>query len=155
MLYIHTAEYCLALKGKKSCHMLQWMNLDEITLNDSIYDQTGLPQVVLVVKNLPANAGVIGYTGSMHGLGRSPRGGHGNPLQYSYLENPMDRGAWRATVHRAAKSRTRMKQLSNSTVWHHIYDVSKIVKFTETESRMMVIRVYVGVKGYRGRRIVV
>ena len=44
--------------------------------------------------------------GSIPGLGRSPRGGHGNPLQYSYLENPMDRGASWATVHRAGKSRT-------------------------------------------------
>ena len=146
ILYIHTAEYCLALKGKKSCHMLQWMNLDEIILNDSIYDQIGPFQVVLVVKNLPANVEVIGDTGSMPGLGRSPGGGHGNPLQYSCLENPMDRGAWRATVHRAAKSWTRLKQLSTSTVWFHLYYVSKIVKFTETESRMMVTRVYVGVK---------
>ena len=49
-------------------------------------------QVVLVVKNLPANAG---DTSMIPGLGRSPGGGHGNPLQYSCLENPMDRGAWR------------------------------------------------------------
>ena len=41
--------------------------------------------------------------GSIYGLGRSPGGGHGNPLQYSYLENPMDRGAWRAVVHRVTK----------------------------------------------------
>ena len=49
-----------------------------------------------VVKNLLTNAGDMG---SIPGLGRSPRGGNGNPLQYSCLENPMDRGAWRATVH--------------------------------------------------------
>ena len=84
------------------------MNLDEIILNDSICDQIGPFQVVLVVKNLPANVEVIGDTGSMPGLGRSPGGGHGNPLQYSCLENPMDRGAWRATVHRAAKSWTQL-----------------------------------------------
>ena len=59
-----------------------------------------------MVKNLPANAGAAGYTGWIPGLGRSPGGGNGNPLQYSCLENPMDRGAWRATVHVAAKSRT-------------------------------------------------
>ena len=57
------------------------MNLDEIILNDSIYDQIGPPQVVLVVKNLPANVEVIGDTGSMPGLGRSPGGGHGNQFQ--------------------------------------------------------------------------
>ena len=50
-----------------------------------------------------------GHTGSVPGLGRSPGGGHGNPLQCSCLENPMDRGAWWAMVHRVAKSRTRLK----------------------------------------------
>ena len=50
--------------------------------------------------------------GSIPGLGRSPGGGHGNQLQYSCLENPIDRGAWWATVHRVSKSRARMKQLS-------------------------------------------
>ena len=60
-------------------------------------------QVVLVVKNLPANAGDIIDMGSIPGSGRSPGGEHGNPFQYSCLENPMDRGAWWATVHRVAK----------------------------------------------------
>ena len=53
----------------------------------------------LVVKNPPAKAGDIRDMGLISGSERSPRRGHGNPLQYSYLENPMDRGAWRATVH--------------------------------------------------------
>ena len=53
-----------------------------------------------VEKNLPANAGDMG---SILGLGRSPGGGHGNPLQYSCLQNPMDRGAWQATVHRVTE----------------------------------------------------
>ena len=48
-------------------------------------------------------------------MGRSPRGGHGNPLQYSCLENPMDRGAWQATVHRVTKSQTQLKRLSSSS----------------------------------------
>ena len=52
-----------------------------------------------VVKNLPANAGDIGDSGLIPGLGRSPREGNGNPLQYSCLENSMDRGAWQAIVH--------------------------------------------------------
>ena len=52
-----------------------------------------------MVNNPPVNAG---DTGSIPGLGRSPGGGHGHPLQYSCLENPMDRGAWRATVHGVA-----------------------------------------------------
>ena len=62
-----------------------------------------------VVKNLPANTGNIKDTGSILGSGRSPGGGHGNPLQYSCLENPMDRGAWWAIVHRVAKSQTLLK----------------------------------------------
>ena len=69
-------------------------------------------QVTLVVKYLPANAGDITDTDSIPGLGRSPGGGHGNPLQYSCLENPMDRGAWQATVHRVTKSQTWLKWLS-------------------------------------------
>ena len=54
----------------------------------------GTSQVALVVKNLPANAADIRDTGSIPRLGKSPGGGHGNPLQYSCLQNPMDRGAW-------------------------------------------------------------
>ena len=56
-----------------------------------------------MVKNLPADAGDIRDTGSILGLGRSSGGGHGNPLQYSCLENPKDRGAWQATVHGVTK----------------------------------------------------
>ena len=58
---------------------------------------TGASQVALVVKNLPANAGDSGDAGSIPGLGRSPGGVHGNPLELSGLKNPMDRGAWGAT----------------------------------------------------------
>ena len=63
-------------------------------------------QVVLVIKNPPANAGDIRDEGSTPGSGRSPEGGPGNPLQYSCLENPMDRGA---IVHGVAKSQTQLK----------------------------------------------
>ena len=58
-----------------------------------------------MVKTASTSAGDIGGTGLIPGLGRSPGGRHGNPLQYSCLENPMDRGAWWATVYAAAKSR--------------------------------------------------
>ena len=58
-----------------------------------------------VLKNTPVNAGDVGL---IPGLGRSPRTGNGNPLQYSCLGNPMDSGAWWATVHRAAKSQTQL-----------------------------------------------
>ena len=60
-------------------------------------------------KEFACNAGDTGNVGSIPGSGRSPGGGHGNPLQYPCLENPMDRGAWRATVHSVAKSQTQLK----------------------------------------------
>ena len=70
--------------------------------NDKFYEENktsnvmeGASQVALVVKNMPANAGDLRDPVLIPGLGRSPRGEHGNPLQYSCLENPMDRGASR------------------------------------------------------------
>ena len=64
------------------------------------------PQVALVVKNLPADSGDIRDVDSVLGSERPSGGGNGNPLQYSCLENPMDRGAWGATVHKVTKSQT-------------------------------------------------
>ena len=78
---------------------------------------TWASQVALVVKNLHANAGDLRDSGSIPGSARSPGGGHGNPLQYSCLENPMDRGAWPSTGHEVAKSWTGLEQLST-----HILD---------------------------------
>ena len=66
-------------------------------------------------KTSPANAADIRDRGSIPGLGRSPGGGHGTPLQYSCLEQPMDRGAWWATVHGVTKTQTRLKRLSTHT----------------------------------------
>ena len=62
-----------------------------------------------MVKNLPACAGGVRDMGSIPGSGRSPGGEHDNPLQYSYLKNPMDRGARRATVHSVTKNQTQLK----------------------------------------------
>ena len=64
------------------------------------------------VKEFTCYTGAAGDLGSVPGSGRSPGGGHGNPLQYSWLENPMDRGAWWALIHRVAKSQTGLKQFS-------------------------------------------
>ena len=64
--------------------------------------------MALVVKNLLAHAGDIKDTGSIPGSGRSPGGVLGNPLQYSCLENPMDRGAWQDTAHGVAESKTQV-----------------------------------------------
>ena len=71
----------------------------------------GASQVLLMVKNLLANAGDIRDAGSIPELGRPPGGGRSNPLQYSCLENPTDRGAWWPTVHRVAKSWIRLERL--------------------------------------------
>ena len=76
-------------------------------------------QVVLVVKNLTANASDVGL---IPGLGRYPGGGNGNPLQYSCQENPMDGGAWWTAVHGVAKSRTR---LSDFTFTFHFHTLEK------------------------------
>ena len=73
-----------------------------------------------VVKNLPASAGDVG---SVPELGRSPGEGNGNPLQYSCLENPMDRGAWQATVHRVTKESGTTYQLNSN--YTHTTDQSE------------------------------
>ena len=73
---------------------------------------TGFPDGLLV-KNRPAN---VGYAGSIPGLERSPGGGNGNLLQYSCLENSMDRGAWQATVHEVAESRTRLSTVTHVSI---------------------------------------
>ena len=68
-----------------------------------------------VVKNLSANTGTKGYVGLIPGLGRSPGGENGNPLQYSCLENHMDRGTWGATVYGVAKSQTQLRHVHINT----------------------------------------
>ena len=82
-------------------------------------------QVVLVVKNPPANARDINDMGSTPRSGKSSGGGHSNPLQYSCLENPMDRGIWWATVHKVAKSRTQPKPLSR----HILFSIAAVIVF--------------------------
>ena len=81
--------------------------LGSAELEESHFNQTcpqpRTSQVVTAVKNLPANAGDIRDAGSIPGLGRSPGGGQGNPLRYSCLKNPMDRGARQATVPQGCK----------------------------------------------------
>ena len=72
--------------------------------------------MALVVKNPPANARNIKDVGSIPGLGRSTGGGHGNPLQYSCLENSIDRGAWWAIVHGVTESWTQLRQLSSPKI---------------------------------------
>ena len=77
----------------------------------------GSTQVVLMVKNLPANAEDERDTGLIPGWGRSPGGRNGTPLQYSCLESPTDRGAWQATVHGVTKSRTWLSNYAWTLAW--------------------------------------
>ena len=84
--------------------------INELKPPKSLLKSRRASQVALLVKDPLANAGSIRDTGLIPGLGRSAGVGHSNPLQCSCLENPMDKGAWQATVHGIAKSPTRVKQ---------------------------------------------
>ena len=75
-------------------------------------ESVGFPRGT-VIKNLPANAGDTGDVGLIPGSERSPREGNGYPFQYSCLENPLDRGAWQATVHGVSKSRTQLSDFTS------------------------------------------
>ena len=81
---------------------------------DSFYSCERASQVALMVKNPPAHAGNVRDAGFIRGSGGSSGGGHGNPLQYSCLENPMDRGGWQVAAHRVTQSWTQWKQLTFS-----------------------------------------
>ena len=83
-----------------------------------------------MAKNLPTNAGDVRDMGSIPESGRSLGGGHGNPVQYSCLENPVDRGAWQATVHRDTKSQTELKQPNCSMhTCRGIFDCHNLVRW--------------------------
>ena len=85
-----------------------------------VHSFSGASQVTLVVKNPPANSGDKGDSSSFPGWGRSPGGGNDTPFQYSCLGNPMDRGAWWATVHGVTKSQT----WQNNSQWFLFWDSS-------------------------------
>ena len=111
--YTNYLQIPTIVQTHKHYHLNTYQNsYSTIYTNTQIYKHT--PQVP-VVKNLPANAGDIRDTGLIPGSERSPGGGHGNPLQYSFLENPIDRGSWQATVHRVAQSRTWLNRISTYT----------------------------------------
>ena len=103
-------------------HVQQKHNMTKMSLNQAVplhfplfnfitSNHQGASQVVLVVKNPPANTGDVRDTGSFAGLGRPPGKGHGSPLQCSCLENPVDRGACRAIFHGVTQCRTWLKPL--------------------------------------------
>ena len=86
--------------------IINQLELNVLSVLFDVYTKQGASQVALMIKNLSANAGDIGNAILIPGLKRLPGGGHGNPLQHFCLENPMDRGARWATVHRVTKSQT-------------------------------------------------
>ena len=92
---------------------LSYVNLDPVIK----YFRAKVLQVALVAKNLPADAGDIRDADSIPGSRRSPGGGYDNPLQYSCLENPMSRGAWKATVHGITKSQTRLTDFTFTFIY--------------------------------------
>ena len=96
-----------------------WNTLN--TLSAVPFAFLGTSQAVLMVKNLPASAGDARNSGSIPRLGRSPGAGNGNPLQYSCLKNPMDRGAWRAAVHGASKSWTQLSDWVHTHTHTHAF----------------------------------
>ena len=91
-------------------------NYDQLTLNKDAKTIQGLPQG-LNGKESTCNAGDVGDTGLIPGLGRSPGEANGNPLQYSGLGNPMDRGTWQATAHGVAKSWIRLSDSTQHALW--------------------------------------
>ena len=104
---MHIRVLLIVKEGAINIHPGKGIINDEQQANQKIQvPYVRASQVVLVVKNPPFNAGGIRDTGLTPGLGRSPGGENGNPLQYSCLENPMDGGAWWAAVHGVTESRT-------------------------------------------------
>ena len=89
----------------------------------------------IVVKNPPANTGDAGGVGSIPGWGRSPGGGNDNPLQYSCLENPMDRGAWSITVHGVSKCWTELSPQTIKTYVKNLNDKGEI-SLTHADSKL-------------------
>ena len=96
---------CLDSARASEAHRPAPSHLQQISLLSKCWAS----HVALVVKNTPVNARGVRDSRLIPGWGRSPGGGHGNPLQYSCLKNPIDRGAWRATVHGVTKFWTRLK----------------------------------------------
>ena len=104
-----SVQQCLQLPKLEATQLAISITIDKYRC---LYIQVMASQVVLVVKNLLASSGDTRDEGPIPGLGRFPGEGHGNPLQYFCLENLVDRGVWRATVHRVTKSQAWLKWLS-------------------------------------------
>ena len=106
-----SSQWCHPAISSSVVPFSSWLNSSQ---HQDIFSEYSLV-LALVVKNLPVNAGRLRDVSSIPGWGRSPGGGHGNPLQYSCLQNAMGSGAWQATVYRITKSWTQLKKLHRHT----------------------------------------
>ena len=108
-----------------------------------LYDNAGASQVVLVVKDPPANSEDIRNSGLIAGSERASGGGHGNPLRYSCLENPMDWGAWQATIHRVARVGHDWSDLARMTIkWYYnfcdfFFSQTEIISFLQDRNLLV------------------
>ena len=110
--------------------LFSWELYQELVLFMGTSSLNGASQVALVVKNLPANARDPRDVGSISGSGRCPGVGNGNPLQYSYLENSIDRGAWWAIVHGVTKSQTELSKHLLFTAWQQVKEAFHSLTFS-------------------------
>ena len=109
-VFSQSDDFLIQRVRKRNCTIIVLPALKDLSFQiNKAYTSSWVSQVVLVVKNQPANAGDIRGVGLIPASGRSPGGGNSNLLSYSCLENPMDRGVWWAIVHRVAKSWTQLK----------------------------------------------
>ena len=122
----------LTHRGCPRKYMGEWMDSGKgiRRFQSNTYLESGASKVVLVVKNLPANAGNMKDSVSISALERFTGGANGNPLQYSWLENPMDRGIWWATVHGITKSRTELNIWALPGAWEFCEKMAMQPSFT-------------------------
>ena len=156
---IHLPPHPTALGGQRTRAWAPYVTLQiptDYILYMVMYMFPCHSHMALVVKKLPVNAGDIRDAGLISGLGRSPGEGNGNPLQCSCLENPMDRGAWRAMAHRVTQSRTWTKWLSSApfhTASMSLFSVSASPLCMDTE---ILVHIYNGkLLSFKKERILV
>ena len=127
------------LKSWRCCSVTAWTsltNIPKLFLTEALMLSLTKPWGFPHGTDGKESACNIGEPGLIPGSGRSPGGGHGNPLQYFCLENPMDRGVWRATVQRVSKSRTWLKQLHASFIYYILFISTKQLSvYTHTHTQ--------------------
>ena len=129
MVHLFKQQTFSRLLGVKHRHFFRWEMMKYQVYNKNSNNIINTSQVAQVVKNPPANPGDAGEVASVSRLGRSPGEGNGNPLHYSHLGNPMDRGAWWATLHGVARSQTWLSDGAHMHYYEHFYVLAKSSEF--------------------------